>query len=107
MVGYIAQDTVTMWPNAVNAGIVSEGHGDVNDRVWDDDGNEITQPESWQPWMIDYGRSSAYLHAAVQALDRIVTAQAAEIAALTQALADLRSELAAVRGGGGEAPPVR
>lgn len=88
-VGYIAQDTAEIWPNSIGNGVVDPGHGNVDDRTWDDDGNETTPHDVWSPWMMDYGRNAPLVHSALQAVDRVVQAQEARIA-------DLEARLAAV-----------
>lgn len=78
-VGYIAQDLAELWPNGVGT-VISAGHGNVEDRTWDDDGNETTPREVWEPWMIDYSAAAPILHSGLQALDRVQQARTIVIA---------------------------
>jgi uncharacterized coiled-coil protein SlyX len=70
-VGYSAQRVAAEWPNGVANGIVAPGHGDIDQRTWDDDGNETTPPEAWQAWMMDHSKLTPILHAAIQTMDNI------------------------------------
>ena len=99
-VGYSAQQVAEIWPNAVANGIVTPGYGNIEDRTFDEDGNETTPHGVWQAWMMDHSKLTPPLHAGLRTLDRIITErgelldeQAARIAALEDELAALRVEI--------------
>lgn len=68
-VGYIAQRIAAAWPESIALGIVTPGHGDVNARTWDDDGNETTPDDVWQAWQIDLSKFTPFVHAGLRAVD--------------------------------------
>ena len=117
-VGYSAQRVAAAWPNGVANGIVTPGWGNIEDRTWDEDGNETTPYEVWQAWMMDHSKITPILHAGLQTIDRIVTdrtavladhedriasleqivtAQADQIAALQQTVITLDASLTALQ----------
>jgi hypothetical protein len=65
IVGYIAQQVAKAWPQAVELGLVTPGHGDVSDRTFDADGNETTEEGVWAPWMMDKSVLIPLLHASL------------------------------------------
>lgn len=81
-VGYVAQRLAAAWPEAIEYGVVTPGSGDISQRTWDRNGNETTPEGVWQPWQIDYGKLTPFLHSALQALDRQVQDLTARVEAL-------------------------
>jgi hypothetical protein len=103
-VGYIAQRVAAAWPESVELGIVTPGHGDINARTWDDEGNETTPDEVWRGWEIDLTKFVPFVHAGLQAVDvrlvlveGLVGEQALKIEALEDEVADLREDLTALQ----------
>jgi hypothetical protein len=86
LAGYIAQRVAAAWPGAIDIGFVTPGHGDVDLRTWDDDGNETTNSEDWWPWMMDWSKIIPVLHAGW-------LSQQAEIDELRADVADIRKAL--------------
>jgi uncharacterized coiled-coil protein SlyX len=109
-VGYSAQQIAELWPNAVTNGIVTPGHGNIEDRTFDEDGNETTPYGVWQAWMMDHAKLTPVLHAGLRTLDRLIDAntdriteledtvayQAAQINVLQVAVADQTADIAAL-----------
>jgi hypothetical protein len=83
-VGYSAQEVAELWPNGVSNGVVVPGHGNVNDRTWDENGRETTPPEVWQAWMMDHSKPAPILHAIARTQDRLIAALEARIADLEE-----------------------
>ncbi len=67
--GYIAQRVAAAWPESISLGIVTPGHGDIDARTWDHDGNETTPAGKWAPWQIDLSKFVPFIHAGLQAVD--------------------------------------
>jgi hypothetical protein len=63
--GYIAQQVAAAWPEAIEAGFVSPGYGDITDRTFDSEGNETTEPGVWGPWQMDKSVLIPLLHASL------------------------------------------
>ena len=74
-VGYSAQHIAEIWPNAVLNGIVIPGYGNIEDRTFDEDGNETTPEGTWQAWMMDHSKLTPALHAGLRTLDRTIEAR--------------------------------
>lgn len=99
-VGYIAQRIAAAWPESVALGIVTPGHGDVNLRTWDADGNETTPREVWRGWEIDLSKFTPFVHAALRDVDvRVVMLEdiVAEHSALLARIVEIPVIAAALR----------
>jgi hypothetical protein len=102
--GYVAQRVAAAWPESVSLGIVTPGHGDINARTWDEEGNETTPDDTWRGWQIDLSKFVPFIHAGVQAVDvrvsileDLVGSHVTQIAALETEVADLRDDLTALQ----------
>lgn len=91
--GYIAQRVAAAWPESITLGIVTPGWGSIDDRTWDDDGNETTSHEVYRPWQIDLSKFVPFIHAGLQAVDVRVSVLEDLVAAHTVAIAELKAEL--------------
>ena len=83
--GYIAQRVAAMWPQSIDLGIVSPGWGNVEDRTWDEDGNETTPDDVWRGWQMDYSKLLPVVHAAWRSTANKLDALTARVAALEAA----------------------
>jgi hypothetical protein len=100
-VGYNAQEVAAQWPNGVSNGIIVPGHGDVNARTWDENGQETTPREVWESWMMDHSKITPILHACLLTMDRKVNNRfamnTARIAALEQVVATQAGQITALQ----------
>lgn len=89
--GYIAQRVAALWPESLQYGVVTPGQGDIANRHWDADGNELTTPEEWSSWMIDVSKMVPFLHAGWRINDRAISSLNVEVAELREDLAALQA----------------
>jgi hypothetical protein len=103
-VGYCAQRVAAAWPNGVISGVVMPGYGNVEDRTWDDHGNETTPSSVWQAWMMDHSKITPILHSCLRALDATIEERGGvlddygtRIAALEQTVVDQATQITALQ----------